>query len=152
MAKTGIRLLHIPYTGASFALNNLLGGQIDMMFASAIDLAPRIKAGQVRALAITNGERSDALPGVPTIGETVPGYECSIWYGLFAPKGTSPDILRKISTELAQLRGSSELKVRFEELGARLVLSPPEVLASTVQTEVSSWRQLIRSAGIGSSK
>ena len=147
-SHAGIDLLHVPFGGAAQALISMMGGQTDMMFASALELAPRAKAGQIKALAVTNAQRTSALPDVPTIGEAVPGYESTIWYGLFAPAAISPDIVGKLSSVLVPLANVPEIRTYFDSLGAVFVGSRPDALAKLVREEIVKWRRVMQQAGV----
>lgn len=144
----GIDILHVPFGGAAAALTSMVGGQTDLIFASSVELAPRIKAGQIKGLAVTNAQRSPALPDLPTIAETVPGYESTIWYGLFAPAATNKDIIAKLSAELVPQVNNPEVKAKFDSFGTILMVSRPEVLATKVRDEIAKWRKVIQTAGI----
>lgn len=144
----GIDILHVPFGGAAAALTSMVGGQTDLIFASSVELAPRIKSGQIKGLAVTNAQRSPALPDLPTIAETVPGYESTIWYGLFAPAATNKDIIAKLSAELVPQVNNPEVKAKFDSFGTILMVSRPEVLATKVRDEIAKWRKVIQTAGI----
>ena len=146
--QTGIDLLHIPFSGSAQALISIMGGQTDLMFGSALDLAPRAKAGQIKALGVTNAQRSSALPDVSTIGEYVPGYESTVWYGLFGPAGISPDITNKLSLEMGALANVLDIKTRLESLNATFIGSRPDVLAKLVRDEIVKWRRVVQQAGL----
>ena len=145
---TGIDLVHVPFKGICPAMNALAGGQIDLSFGSSLDLAPRIRNGQIKALAVTNAMRSAALPDTPTIGETVPGFDVATWFRLFAPAGAFAQIVAKLAGEISRLSSQHDLKSQFEKTGATLIASPPEELARTVREELPEWRRLIQRAGI----
>ena len=144
----GIDILHVPFGGAAAALTSMVGGQTDLIFASSVELASRIKAGQIKGLAVTNAQRTPALPDIPTIGETVPGYESTIWYGLFAPAAVSKDIIAKLSAELVPQVNNLEVKQKFDAFGTVLMVSRPEVLATKVRDEIAKWRKVIPAANI----
>ena len=147
-ALAGIDILHVPFGGSAQALTSMIGGQTDLMFASSLDLAARIKAGQIKGLAVTNAQRTPVLPDLQTIGETVSGYESTIWYGLYAPVATPKEIIAKLSVELVPLAKDPEIRAKFETLGATFIASRPEVLAKTTHDEIAKWRRVIQQAGI----
>ena len=147
-SMTGIDLVHVPFKGIGPAMNALAGGQIDLSFGSSLDLASRIRNGQIKALAVTNAMRSAALPDTPTIGETVSGFDVATWFGLFAPAGASAQIVAKLAGEISRLSSQHDLKSQFEKTGATLIARPPEELARTVREELPKWRRLIQRAGI----
>jgi tripartite-type tricarboxylate transporter receptor subunit TctC len=147
-ALAGIDIVHVPYRGTAPAFTALIAGEVDMMFASTIESMPLIKAGRVKALAVTNAERSPLLPDLPTIGEFVPGYECTIWYGLWGPAGLPPEILTALSDAILALPGQPEIKARFDQFGATLVASTPQAFARHLKAEVERWAKLVAAAGI----
>ena len=116
----GIQLVHVPYKGSGQALIDLLGGQIDLTYASAISATPHIKSGAVRALAVTTLKRSPLFPDIPSIAESgVPGYEVSSWYGLVAPKGTPPAVIDRLHREIATILATPEAVATLAKNGAR---------------------------------
>jgi tripartite-type tricarboxylate transporter receptor subunit TctC len=147
-ALAGIDIVHVPYRGTAPAFTALIAGEVGMMFASTIESMPLIKAGRVKALAVTNAERSPLLPDLPTIGEFVPGYECTIWYGLWGPAGLPPEILTQLSDAILALPGQPDIKARFDQFGATLVASTPQAFARHLQAEVDRWAKLVAAAGI----
>jgi len=147
-ALAGIDIVHVPYRGTAPAFSALIAGEVGMMFASTIESMPLIKAGRVKALAVTNAERSPLLPDLPTIGEFVPGYECTIWYGLWGPAGLPPEILTQLSDAILALAGQPEIKARFDQFGATLVASTPQAFARHLKAEVDRWAKLVAAAGI----
>ena len=147
-ALAGIDIVHVPYRGTAPAFTALIAGEVDMMFASTIESMPLIKAGRVKALAVTNAERSPLLPDLPTIGEFVPGYECTIWYGMWGPAGLPPEILTALSDAILALPGEPDIKARFDQFGATLVASTPPAFARHLKAEVDRWAKLVAAAGI----
>jgi tripartite-type tricarboxylate transporter receptor subunit TctC len=147
-ALAKIDIVHVPYRGTAPALAALIAGEVRMMFASTIESMPLIKAGRVKALAVTNAERSPLLPDLPTIGEFVPGYECTIWYGLWGPAGLPPEILTQLSDVILELPRQPGVKARFDQFGATLVASTPEAFARHLRAEVEKWAKLVAAAGI----
>jgi tripartite-type tricarboxylate transporter receptor subunit TctC len=147
-ALAGIDLVHVPFKGAGPALQSLLGGQIDLIIGTTLELAPRIRNGKVKGIAVTNALRSPALPDVPTIGESVPGYESTIWISLFAPVGMSRAIVTRLVNEVASLSNLADVKGRLENVGATLVASAPDVLARTLREDIPKWIRVTKQAGI----
>jgi tripartite-type tricarboxylate transporter receptor subunit TctC len=147
-ALAGIDIVHVPYRGTAPAFTALIAGEVGMMFASTIESMPLIKAGRVKALAVTNAERSPLLPDLPTIGEFVPGYECTIWYGMWGPAGLPPEILTALSDAILALPGEPDIKARFDQFGATLVASTPPAFARHLKAEVDRWAKLVAAAGI----
>jgi tripartite-type tricarboxylate transporter receptor subunit TctC len=148
-SKAGIDVLHVPYKSTPPALNDVIGGRVSMMF---IDLAPgleHVRAGTLRALAVTTKERSALLPDLPSLHEAgISGYDVTSWAGLFAPMGTPKEIVARLNAEVAKIIANPEAKARIAVTGFDAFTGPPETLASFVQTELANWGRLIRDAGI----
>lgn len=148
-SMAGIHLTHVPYKGSGQALIDLLGGQIDMTYASAISAVPHIRSGALRALAVTTRERSPLFPDIPTIAESgVPGYDVASWYGLVAPKGTPPGVVERLRRELAGVLDSPEAKDTLARNGAQPAVTSPEALRSRIHDEIARWRGVVRDAHI----
>ena len=146
---TGTDILHIPYKGSGQALPDLMSGRVSMMFENAPGAVSYIKAGKVRALAVTGLERSAALPDLPTVAESgVPGYESLSWSGLAAPSGTPKEIIQRINRETAGILATPEMRARLAEQGAEAVGGLPEQFAGHIRAEREKWTRLIRSRGI----
>jgi tripartite-type tricarboxylate transporter receptor subunit TctC len=146
---TGTDILHIPYKGSGQALPDLMSGRVSMMFENAPGAVSYIKAGKVRALAVTGLERSAALPDLPTVAESgVPGYESLSWSGLAAPSGTPKEIIQRITRETARILATPEMRARLADQGAEAVGGPPEQFAGHIRAEREKWTRLIRSRGI----
>jgi tripartite-type tricarboxylate transporter receptor subunit TctC len=145
---TGVNTVHVPYRGVAPALTDLIGGQVQVMFGGSASTLGHIKAGRVRALAVTTATRSDALPDIPTMGEFVPGYEASIWYGVGAPKATPADIVEKLNKEINAGLADPKIKARLAELGGPgLALSPVE-FGRLIADETEKWAKVIQAANI----
>src|SRR6185295_9271323 len=125
-----IDMVHVPYKGGSQALTDLLGGQIEMLFTGAPVTMPHIKSGKLKVLAVTNSKRAAVLPDVPTIGETLPGYEFNNWYGVMAPAGTPRPIIDRLNAEVARILALPEIREKFMGLGAEPIPSTPEKFAA----------------------
>lgn len=146
MAK--VNILHVPYKGVAQGVTDVVAGQVDMTFDLAT-VAPHIRAGKLRPIAVANGKRSSAFPDVPTIAEAgVPGYEASAWYGLFAPAGTPSAVIAKLNAEMVDALNDPELRKRLQTLGAEPAGSTPEELAKMVRSEYEKWGRVVREAGI----
>jgi tripartite-type tricarboxylate transporter receptor subunit TctC len=146
--KTGTDLTFVPYRGLAPALTDLIGGQIQVLFSSIAAAIQHIKAGELRALAVTSAVRAEALPELPTIGEFVPGVEATQWYGLVAPKGTPADIVGRLNKEINAGLADSKLKAKFAELGGMVLAGSPADFAKLVADETGKWGKVIRTAGI----
>ena len=145
---TGVNLMHVPYRGIALALSDLLGGQVQVAFASMPSSIEFVRAGRLRALAVTTATRSEVLPDVPTVGEFVPGYEASAWYGIGAPKATPAEIVDKLNKEVNAALHDPKMKVRFADLGGEPLPGSPAELAKLIADETEKWAKVIKFAGI----
>lgn len=144
-----VSMTHIPYKGAGPALNDLLGGQVNMMFATATAAAPLIESGKVRALGVTTPERSPVRPEVPSIAEAgVPGYAAESWYGFFVPAGTPADIVKKLNAATAKAAQSEAFRKRVEGEGLVITAGTPKELADYVSAEQKRWAAVVKAAKI----
>ncbi len=148
-SRAGIDVLHVPYKSTPPALNDVIGGRVSMMF---IDLAPgleHVRAGTLRALAVTTKERSALLPDLPSLHEAgIPGYDVTSWAGLFAPAGTPKDIVARLNNEVAKIIANSDVKAKIAVTGFDAFTGSPETLAAFMQSELANWAKLIKDAGI----
>ena len=142
------KVTHEPYRGAAPAMTDLLGGQVDMMFATAAAAAPQIAGGKLRALAVTSTERSPAMKSVPTIAETVPGYAVESWYGLFAPAGTPPDVIARLNAAARQAAQTPDFRKKIEPEGLMVTAGTPEELDAYVKREEARWRRIVKENNI----
>ena len=147
--KAGVDLLHVPYRGAGLIMTALLAGDIDCFVGDLALALEHIRAGTVRAIAVTTETRAPLLPDVPAVREVVAGYAVPFWFGLFAAKQTAPEAIRRLNAELAPLAAAdSELSRRMAERGSKVMLSGPEPLTARLRAEVAQWRQVVQAAGI----
>jgi len=145
----GVNMVHVPYRSVSLALTDLLGGQLQVTFGSMPASIEYIRAGTLRALAVTTATRSEALPDVPTVSEFVPGYEASQWYGVGAPKNTPVEIVDKLNREINAGLADPKFKVRLADLGGGTVLTgSPADLGKLIADETEKWAKVIRAANI----
>jgi tripartite-type tricarboxylate transporter receptor subunit TctC len=142
-----VDLTHVPYRGSAPALTDLVAGQVQVMFDAMISTLPLIQAGKLRALGVTTANRSDVLAGVPTIAETVPGYEAIIWYGVGAPQGTPADVVGKLNREINAALASPKIKSRLAELGSSPIVASPEEFGAFVRAETEKWEKVVRLSG-----
>ncbi len=143
-----VKMEHIPYRGSGPAMIGLLGGEAMIMFLPAINAGPHIKTARLRALAVTSRERLPVMPNLPTVAEAgLKGYESSQWYGLFAPAGTSPDILHVLNAQVAKIMQSADIKTRLGDEGVVPVGSTREQLAAHVKSEIANWANVIKLSG-----
>jgi tripartite-type tricarboxylate transporter receptor subunit TctC len=145
---TGVNLVHVPYRGGGPALNDLLGGQVQVYFAPTVNSIEYIKAGKVRPLAITTATRSEALPDVPTVSEFVPGYEGSFWFGVGAPKSTPAEIVDKLNKEVNAALDDPKMKARLADLGGVALPQSPAEFGKLIADETEKWAKVIKFAGI----
>jgi len=145
---TGVQLTHIPYKGSAPALTDLIAGTVDVIFDNMPPSLPHVRAGKLRALAVTTSVRSEALPDVPTVGETVPGYEASAFYGMSAPKGTPPEIIDKLNREINAGLADPRIKARLAELGGMLTPGSPADFGKLVADETEKWAKVIQTGGV----
>jgi tripartite-type tricarboxylate transporter receptor subunit TctC len=143
--ETGIKLLHVPYKGTGPAVTDLLGGRIDLMFAPGPVVQQFVQSGQLRALGVTDTKRSKFYPDVPTVAESgVPGYESVGWFGLLAPHGTPPEIVRQINEAIVAAMDTKEFRDHLETLGAEPKPQTPEQFGRYINADVAKWSKLVR--------
>jgi tripartite-type tricarboxylate transporter receptor subunit TctC len=145
---TGVRFTHVPYRGAAPALVDLMGGQVQVLFAVISSSIEHVRAGKLRALAVTTATRSPLLPDVPTVADFVPGYEASFWTGVVAPKETPAEIVATLNKEINAALADPKLKARFAELSATALPGSPVDFGTLVAEETERWGKVIRTAGI----
>lgn len=145
----GVEMVHVAYKGAGPAVNALLANEVQMMFAPIVAVLPHVKAGRLRAIALTSAQPSASLPGIPTVAQGgLPGYEISSWFGLFAPANTPKDIVDRLQKETAAIVRSPEIKERFSLEGAEAVGNSSAEFSAFVRTEYIRYEKLVKDAGI----
>jgi tripartite-type tricarboxylate transporter receptor subunit TctC len=145
----GIKMAHVAYRGEAPAINDLLGGQIPLMFANLSAVVGNIKAGQLRALAVTSAKRAPAVPDVPTLAEAgLPGFEAATWFALVAPAGTPRDVRARLNAEVKRALDLPDVKQRFADLGMTAEDSTPESLDAYIKSEIAKWTKVIKEADI----
>jgi tripartite-type tricarboxylate transporter receptor subunit TctC len=144
----GVDLVHVPYRGIALALSDLLGGQVQVSFASMPSSIQYIRAGQLRALAVVTATRSDAWPDIPTVAEFVPGYEASSWYGVGAPKATPAEIIGKLNKEINAGLADPKIEARLANLGGDVLALSPADFGKLIADETEKWGKLIRTLNI----
>jgi tripartite-type tricarboxylate transporter receptor subunit TctC len=144
----GVNLVHVPYRGQGPAMTDLLGGQLQVIFATTPGTTDYVRLGKLRALAVTTAQRADLLPEVPTVADFVPGYESSQWYGIGAPKGTPSEIIDQLNQEVNAALVDSKMKARFADLGGTLLPGSPADFAKLIATEIEKWGKVVKFAGI----
>jgi tripartite-type tricarboxylate transporter receptor subunit TctC len=146
--RTGIEMVHVPYRGGAPAVTDLLGGQVQVYFSPLPESIETIRAGKVRALAVTTAKRSEALPDVPTVGESVPGFEASTWQGIGAPKNTPADIVERLSKEINAGLADPIIKARLADLGSMPAPMSSADFEKYIVEETEKWGKVIREANI----
>ncbi|MGA8615527.1 MAG: tripartite tricarboxylate transporter substrate binding protein [Xanthobacteraceae bacterium] len=147
MMMTGVDLVHVPYRGAAPALTDLLGGQVQVMFDNLPSSIAHIQAGRLRALAVTTATRAKALPDVPTVAETVPGYEASAFFGMAVPKGTPREIIDKLNRTINQALADPAVQARLAELGGTNIAGTPEDFGKIIVEETDKWAKVVKATG-----
>jgi tripartite-type tricarboxylate transporter receptor subunit TctC len=147
--QAGTKLLHVPYKGSAPAMSDLLGGQVQLMFADAPTALPQIKGGKVRALAVASARRSVLLPDIPTVAESgLPGYEAYSWAGFMAPAGTPKDIVQRLSADIGRALSDPLVNQRLHEVGAEAAPGTPDAFAHMLHAEIAKWTDVVRTAHI----
>jgi tripartite-type tricarboxylate transporter receptor subunit TctC len=145
---TDVNMAHVPYRGGAPAMTDLIGGQVQVMFAAIMDSIEYVRAGKLRALAVTTASRSEVLPNIPTVGEFVPGYEVSTFYGVGAPKNTPSEIINKLNKEINAALADPKINARFAYMGATVLPSSPADFGKLLAEETEKWGKVIRAANI----
>jgi tripartite-type tricarboxylate transporter receptor subunit TctC len=144
---TGLNILHVPYRGSGPALIDLIGGQVQVMFDAVPASIDHIRSGRLRALAVTGAARSDVLPDVPTVGEFVPGYEASAWFGVGAPKNTPTEIIDKLNKEINVALTEPRIKARIADLGGTVFAGSPPDFSKLIAEETEKWAKVVKFSG-----
>jgi tripartite-type tricarboxylate transporter receptor subunit TctC len=145
MAK--VDMTHVPYKGNVPAITDLLAGQTSLLFATMPTVLPHAKAGKLRAVATIGSARASATPELPTVGESLPGFEVSNWIALFAPAGTAPDVVKRWNAEVNRVMQSPDIQARLPGEGARFPPNTPEQLAAFVKSEIAKWAPVVKASG-----
>ena len=148
MSMTGVSMVHVPYRGQAPAIADVLAGQVQVLFATSPASMEHVKAGKLKALAVTTEGRAEALPDLPTVGDFVPGYEASAWYGVGAPRKTPDDIIERLNKETNAGLADPKLKVRLADLGGTLIPGSPAQFGKLIAADTEKWAKVIRSANI----
>jgi tripartite-type tricarboxylate transporter receptor subunit TctC len=145
---TGVDLVHVPYRGNAPALTDLIAGQVELLFPSAASSIEYVRTGKVRGLAVTGATRSDALPGLPTVAESISGYEASSLYGIGAPRNTPADIVDKLNKEVNAALADPKMRTRLADLGSAVLPGSPADFGKLIADETDKWAKVIKFAGI----
>ena len=144
----GIQVLHVPYKGDTPALIDLVSGQVSLMFGTAVSFLPYVKSGRLNALAVTNPKRSPIAPNVPTVAESgLPGFEALQWFGIFAPAGTSKEIVARLNAEIVKILRLPDVRERLSSLGADVVGNTPEQFAEFQRADAAKWAKVVKQSG-----
>jgi tripartite-type tricarboxylate transporter receptor subunit TctC len=144
----GVEMTHIPYKGAGPATIDLISGQVTWMFGTILPTIPHVRAGKLRALAVSGKKRAEVLPDIPAVAEDVPGFEASSWYGVFAPAATPADLISKLNQEMARALTPAEVRQRLAAEGTEVVAGSPEEFMQLFRAEVAKWARVIKQSGI----
>jgi tripartite-type tricarboxylate transporter receptor subunit TctC len=144
---TGVNMVHVPYRGAGPALTDLIAGQVQVMFDNLPSSIGHIRAGKLRAIAVTTAMRSEALPAIPTVGDFVPGYEASAFFGIIAPKGTPPEIVGRLNDAINAVLADPKIRVRSADLGGTALPGSPADFGKLVADETEKWAKVVRFSG-----
>lgn len=144
---TGVRMLNVPYKGTAPALTDMLGGQLDLMFISLVTGAEHVRAGTLRAYGVTSAQRLQAFPDVPAIGETVPGFESTAWFGVFGPAKLPPAVTDKLNAVIVAALADADLRARLQTEGATPVGDTPAAFAAFVKEDIARWAPIVKASG-----
>ena len=144
----GVDLVHVPYRGGGPAFNDLIAGQVQVMFATTVGSIGYIRAGRLRALTVTTATRSDVLPDVPTVSQFLPGYEASFWFGIGAPKGISSEVVDKLNKQINEGLADPKMKARLADLGGTVLAGSPADFGKLIAEETEKWAKVIRAVHI----
>jgi tripartite-type tricarboxylate transporter receptor subunit TctC len=148
MAMSGVKMQHVPYRGAAPAITDLLGGQVQLIFDNMPSILQHVRAGSVRALAVTGTARSPLLPDVPVLADTIPGYEASALFGMGAPKNTPKAVIEKLNKEINAVLAEPAIKARLLDLGGEPLIGTPEAFGAMIVAETDKWKKVIEEAKV----
>ena len=146
-SMTSTQMTHVPYKGRQYAIPDLVGGSIQLMFDNMPSALPMAREGKIRALAVTTAKRSSAAPDIPTVAESIPGFEATTWFAMFAPAGTPKPVVAKLYAEVQRVFRLPEVAERLKTLGLEAVLSSPEELAAYQASEIAKWTKVVKESG-----
>lgn len=145
---TGTTMVHVPYKGMALAITDLISGQIFLAFATSLSSVPHVRSGRLRALATTGAQRSPALPDLPTVADSVPGYEASLWYGFVGPAGIPPENVRRLNADIVAVLERPDVRERLANQGLDVRPSTPEEFGRLLRTDLTRWAKLVQRAGL----
>jgi tripartite-type tricarboxylate transporter receptor subunit TctC len=144
----GVKMVHVPYRGQGPALTDLLSGQVQVLFATTPGTTDFVRTGRLRALAVTTASRAEVLPELPTVGDFVPGYESSQWYGMGAPRSTSAEIIDTLNREINAGLADPKMKARFADIGGEVLPGSPSEFGKFIAEETEKWGKVVKLAGL----
>lgn len=144
----GTKMLHVPYKGMSLALTDLVSGQVSMTFGTSLSVVPHVQSGRLHALATTGAQRSPALPALPAVAETLPGYEASLWYGFVGPARMPQEVVRRLNAEIVTALNSTDVRARLAAQGVDVQSGSPEEFHRLLVADLERWANVVRKAGI----
>ncbi|GJG97288.1 tripartite tricarboxylate transporter substrate binding protein [Cupriavidus pauculus] len=144
----GVQMLHVPYKGGAPAVVDTVAGQTQLLFSAGTQTLPHVKAGKLKLLAVTEAKRSPLLPNVPTVGETIPGYELSVWYGAFGPKNMPADLVARLNKEINRVMSLPEVKAKMDSIGVETATSTPQEFGKILRRDADRYGKLIKDLGI----
>ncbi|OZI60444.1 Bug family tripartite tricarboxylate transporter substrate binding protein [Bordetella genomosp. 11] len=145
---TGVQMVHVPYRGGAPAVLDTVAGRTQLLFSAGTQTLPHVKSGKLRLLAVTEDKRSSLLPDVPTVAETVPGYELAVWYGAFGPAGMDPAIVQKLNTEINRILALPEVQKQMGDIGVQVLQTTPAEFQKTLERDADKYGKLVRELGI----
>ncbi len=145
---TGIEMVHVPYRGGAPAVLDTVAGQTQLLFSAGTQTLGHVKEGRLKLLGVTEGRRSRLLPEVPTVAETVPGYEMAVWYGALGPKGMPADLVARLNAEINRALLLPEVRDKMAGIGVEVVNETPEAFAAVLRADAEKWGKVIRELGI----
>jgi len=146
-SMTGCQMVHVPYKGAGPALTDLMAGQVQVIFDNLPSSAPFIRSGRIRGLAVTSAKRDPSFPDLPTVGDTVPGYEATAWFGIGMPKGTPKEIVDKVNAEVNRALADPKMREKLAKLGGTPIAGTPEDFGNVIRSETEKWSKVVISSG-----
>jgi tripartite-type tricarboxylate transporter receptor subunit TctC len=148
-SMTGTSITHVPYKGSAPAVTDLIAGQVQVMFDNTPNVLPHVKAGKLKAIAVSSKKRSSLAPDVPTVDESgVPGYDVTVWFGILAPAGTPKEIVARLNVEMVKIMRTPEVTARFNNAGVDVVASTPDYFSEFLRSEVTRWAKVVQDANI----
>ena len=147
----GVQMVHVPYRGGAPAVLDTVAGQTQLLFSAGTQTLEHVKAGKLTLLAVTEGKRAAALPEVPTVAETIPGYEMAVWYGAFGPRGMPKELAQRLNGEINRILFLPEVKKKMADIAVEVVNATPEELGAMLRADAGKWGKLIKELGIGAS-